>query len=208
MFSPPQVGTLPTDADLTGSYTSWPRMHWFDALTGARSVLLRSVLKRRFGAFGAGSTFDPLTSSIRGYECFYIGRNVFIGPFALLSADGVTVTIGDDAKIGAGFCLMAGDHKIDTPAISFTESGQSTGQNEPIQIGRNAWIGARVVVLKGVTIGDAAVVGAGSVVTNDVPAFAVVAGNPARLVRWRFEGDDRARHQSFLDGSLWSPCPE
>ena len=163
---------------------------------------VRLVLKRRFGAFGAGSTFDPLTSSIGGYEYFYIGRNVFIGPFALLSADGVTVTIGDDAKIGAGFCLMAGDHKIDAPGISFKESGQGTGRNEPIQIGRNVWIGARVVILKGVTIGDAAVVGAGSVVTKDVPAFAVVAGNPAQLIRWRFEGDDRARHESFLDGSL------
>jgi acetyltransferase-like isoleucine patch superfamily enzyme len=183
-------------------------MHWFDALTGARRVLLRSVIKRRFGAFGDGSTFDPLISSIAGYECFYIGRNAFIGPFALLSADGVTVTIGDDTVIGPGFCLMAGDHKIDTPGISFKESGQGTGRNEPIQIGRNVWIGARVVVLKGVTIGDAAVVGAGSIVTNDVPAFAVVAGNPARLVRWRFEGDDRARHQSFLDASLRSPHPD
>jgi acetyltransferase-like isoleucine patch superfamily enzyme len=53
----------------------------------------------------------------------------------------------------------------------------------PIRICRGAWIGARSIILKGVTIGEGAIVGAGSVVTRDVPAFTIVAGNPARILR-------------------------
>ena len=57
----------------------------------------------------------------------------------------------------------------------------------PVSIGNDVWIGARVIVLGGVTIGNGAVIGAGSVVTRDVPPYAVVAGTPARLIRYRFE---------------------
>ena len=64
-----------------------------------------------------------------------------------------------------------------------------------------------MTVLKAVTIGDAAVVGAGSIVTRDVPSFAVVTGNPARFRRWRFEGDARVRHQAFIDAHLGQPEP-
>ena len=72
------------------------------------------------------------------------------------------------------------------------------GVNKPIRIGCNVWIGARVTVLKGVTIGDGAVIGAGSVVTSDVESCAVAVGVPARVVRRRFEGEDRDVHERFL----------
>ncbi len=64
------------------------------------------------------------------------------------------------------------------------------------------WIGARVTVLKGVRIGDAAIVGAGTVVTRDVPSHAVVAGSPARVLRLRFDEHERQRHEERLAG-LW-----
>jgi acetyltransferase-like isoleucine patch superfamily enzyme len=54
---------------------------------------------------------------------------------------------------------------------------------KPIRIGRGAWLGARVIILKGVTVGEGAVVGAGSVVTRDVAPYTLVAGNPARFIR-------------------------
>jgi acetyltransferase-like isoleucine patch superfamily enzyme len=173
-------------------------MHWLDILTAGRRAFMRALSNRRFGHLGADSTFDPLTSRITGYENFFVGDGVFIGSYAVMSADGVRVSIGDDTVIGPLFCLMAGDHALDVPGVSFRSS--SRGRNEPVQIGRNVWIGARVTVLKGVTIGDAAVVGAGAVVTKDVPAFAIVAGNPARLIRWRFEGESQDRHRAFVEG--------
>lgn len=62
--------------------------------------------------------------------------------------------------------------------------------NKPIHIGNNVWFGAGVTVLPGVTVGDNAIVGAGSVVTKDVPSNAIVAGNPARLIRMITDEDD------------------
>jgi acetyltransferase-like isoleucine patch superfamily enzyme len=178
-------------------------MHWLDLLAGGRRRLGRALSRRRFGHLGAGSTFDPTTSRITGHENFFLGDGVFIGSHAVMSADGVPVSIGDDTVIGPLFCLMAGDHAFDVPGVLLRES--SRGRNEAIRIGRNVWIGARVTVLKGVTIGDAAIVGAGAVVTRDVPPFAIVAGNPARFIRWRLEGEDQERHRAFVEDRLRQP---
>jgi acetyltransferase-like isoleucine patch superfamily enzyme len=180
-----------------------PEIHWLDLFSAGRRTFLRLLVRRRFGRFGAGSSFDPVTSRITGFESFFVGDGVFIGSYAVMSAHGAPVSIGDDTVIGPLFCLMAGDHAFDEPGVSFRES--SSGRDEAILIGRNVWIGARVTVLKGVTIGDGAVVGAGSVVTRDVPAFAIVAGNPARFIRWRFEGQARDRHRAFVEGRLRQP---
>jgi acetyltransferase-like isoleucine patch superfamily enzyme len=168
-----------------------------------KRVLLRQIYKRRFAAFGTGSSYDPTTSTIGDLENFHIGRNVFIGPHAILSADGVSVTIGDDTIIGPGLCIMAGDHEFRSAGISFRDSRR--GRNEPVVIRRNVWIGARVTILKGVTIGDAAVIGAGAVVTSDIPPYAIALGVPARVVGWRFEGGERETHQAFIDRELEMP---
>jgi acetyltransferase-like isoleucine patch superfamily enzyme len=137
-----------------------------------------------------------MTSIVSGYSSFHIGSNVFIGPQAFLSADKVRVDIGDDTVIGPGLYLIAGDHEFSTPGVTFAASRR--GRNEAIAIGRNVWIGARATILKGVTIGAGAIVGAGSVVTHDVDSCAVVAGNPARFVRWRFDEEGRELHDKLL----------
>jgi virginiamycin A acetyltransferase len=63
----------------------------------------------------------------------------------------------------------------------------------PIQVGNNVWIGDAAILLSGVTVGDGAVIAAGAVVTRDVPAFAIVGGSPARLIRMRFGNEDIVR---------------
>jgi acetyltransferase-like isoleucine patch superfamily enzyme len=113
------------------------------------------------------------------------------------------VTIGDDTVIGPGLILMTGDHTFSKPGVTYRETVEAT--NLPITIGRNVWLGARTTVLKGVTIGDGAIVSAGSVVTRDVPSFGMAMGVPARVVSWRFEGDDRERHQAFIEAHLRQP---
>lgn len=180
-------------------------MNWLEALSGARRVAVRRMLVRRFGAIGRGTTFDPVTSSISGYEHLYLGDGVFIGHHAIISAHDVPVIIGDDTVIGPAFCLMAGDHRFDVPGQTYR--GAVRGINRPVTIGRNVWIGARVTVLKNVTIGDAAIIGAGSVVTRDIPPFAIAVGVPARVVRSRFEVGDRDRHEAFIEGNLAMPSP-
>ena len=89
----------------------------------------------------------------------------------------VGIEIGEDALIGAG-CLICDSDMHEVPL----GSGKAIAMG-PIKIGARAFIGARCIILKGVTIGEGAVVGAGSVVTQDVPPAGLVAGNPAKLVR-------------------------
>jgi acetyltransferase-like isoleucine patch superfamily enzyme len=171
-------------------------VHIYDGSRAAHRLLLRTLLGRRFANFGTGSSYDPVTSIIAGYENISIGDHVYIGPHAYISADGVRVEFGDDTIIGPGFYLLAGDHRFDEPGVAFHASAR--GVNESVKIGKNVWIGARVTVLKGVSVGAGAVLAAGAVVTRDVEPLAVVAGVPARFVKWRFEGDARLRHEEFL----------
>lgn len=74
-------------------------------------------------------------------------------------------------------------------------------------IGRNVWAGARVTILRGVTIGDSAILAAGAVVTDDLAAFAIVAGVPAKTIKWRFEDDERKRHLAVVERVLGQPTP-
>lgn len=109
-----------------------------------------------------------------------IGDNVGISGSTICAAK--SVTIGDNVLIGSG-CLIT-----DTDAHPIDWRDRRENQNEqtlcaPIVIGNDVFIGARCIILKGVTIGDRAVIGAGSVVSKDVPEDCVVAGNPARVVK-------------------------
>ncbi len=171
---------------------------FYEFLTAVRRRALRAWLRRRFGGFGAGASYDPLTSTVVGYERIYLGAGVFIGRHAHLSADGVDIRIGADTVIGPGFYAIAGDHRFDEAGVPF--GGSQRGVNAAIHIGCNVWLGARVTLLKGVTVGDGAVIGAGSVVTSDIESCAIAVGAPAARVRWRFEGEDRATHERLLAG--------
>lgn len=102
-----------------------------------------------------------------------IGDNVAIGDRTEIHA-GCEVTIGDNSLISWDCCIMDRDyHKLMSDTEIF----------KPVHIGINVWIGSRALILKGITIGDGAVVAAGSVVTRDVPAKTIVAGNPARVIK-------------------------
>lgn len=120
-----------------------------------------------------------------------IGNRVVVNVGSYLSGEG-GLEIGDEVLIGPHVKLLSAGHQIH-------EGDLSIARNEiigaPIRIGRGAWIGAGAIVLPGVTIGEGAVVGAGSVVTRDVGAFNVVAGNPARFLHRR--GDRK------LGGVFW-----
>ena len=91
--------------------------HPYDLITGAHRRALRAWLRPRFASFGAGASFDPLSSTIAGYEHIHLGDGVFIGPHAHLTADGVEIVIGADTVIGPGFYAIAGDHRFDQPNV-------------------------------------------------------------------------------------------
>ncbi len=104
-----------------------------------------------------------------------IGNGVFVNYGASLSAH-KRIRIGDGCQLGSYACLMDNDYHS-------VEDRTQAGESKPIILGRNVWLGVRVIVLKGVTIGDNAVIGAGSVVTHDIPANTVAGGVPAKVIR-------------------------
>lgn len=93
------------------------------------------------------------------------------------------VTIGEDVVMGPDVVIMTITHAYVDPDTPVNMQGALA--RRPVLVGRDVWIGTRVIILPGVHIGEGAIVGAGSVVTKSVPPYAVVAGNPARVVKWR-----------------------
>ncbi|MCB9947207.1 MAG: sugar O-acetyltransferase [Rhodospirillaceae bacterium] len=135
-----------------------------------RAAILRDLL----GAVGDNVVLRP------PFYCDYgsnirIGSNVFAN-FGCVFLDVVGIDIGDACQIGAHVQILTADHPRD-PALR----AQGLEFGRPIRIGRNVWIGSGALILPGVTIGDDAIIGAGSVVTRDVPAGATASGNPARV---------------------------
>lgn len=103
-----------------------------------------------------------------------LGRGAFLN-FGCVLLDVNLIEIGDLTQIGPHVQIYAADHPRDPEARRRNlESGK------PVRIGQNVWIGGGAILLPGITVGDDAIIGAGSVVTRDVPAGATVAGNPAR----------------------------
>ena len=117
-----------------------------------------------------------------------IGDDVYIGDDCILSA-AAAVTIGAGTLLGHGVQIFDNNsHPVDADERASDWAAVRTGGQRgdiaaaPVAIGARVWLGFRSVILKGVTIGDAAIVAAGAVVTSDVPAGTTVAGNPARPV--------------------------
>ena len=150
---------------------------WMDRYnaTSTRSQPERQALLREaFAAVGEGSTIRPPFHCDYGYN-ITLGRGVFLN-FGCCILDVVRVTIGDATQIGPGVQILTADHPRD-PA----QRRQLLEYGRPIAIGANVWIGGGAIILPGVTIGDDAIIGAGSVVTRDVPAGGTAYGNPARV---------------------------
>lgn len=134
------------------------------------------ALRELLGSFGVGSNIRPPFRCEYGYQV-YVGERVFAN-FGLICLDVARITIGDDTRIGPGVQLLTPTHSLEPEA---RRDGWESAS--PITIGRNVWLGGAVVVCPGVTIGDDTVIGAGSVVTRDLPAGVLAVGNPARVLR-------------------------
>jgi acetyltransferase-like isoleucine patch superfamily enzyme len=109
-----------------------------------------------------------------------IGSGTFLNLGVMVAATQL-VEIGDHCMFANGCFVTDGNHRFDNPEQPVTWQGFSS--RGPTRIGDNVWCGANVVVTSGVTIGERSVIGANSVVTDDVPPFSIAAGVPARVVR-------------------------
>lgn len=164
----------PGDAEIqTDQRTTHAWLARYNAALGAPREERLALLRERLGAVGQGAVIRPPFFCDFGFN-IRLGANVFLN-FNCVILDVTTVDIGDDTQIGPAVQIYAADHPRD-PATR--ASGLEFAR--PVRIGRNCWIGGGAILLPGITVGDDALVGAGSVVTRDVPAGATVAGNPAR----------------------------
>ena len=133
----------------------------------------------RFGRGTQVGAFCKLKASDGPLE---IGANVSIGANSFISASAGGVVIGDYCMFGSGVAINGNSYRYDdleTPMCLQEKTSRG------IRIGRDVWVGANATLVDGVEIGDGAIVGAGAVVTRDVPARAIVAGVPARLIKQR-----------------------
>lgn len=131
-------------------------------------------LKELLGSVGDRTEIRPPFFVDYGYN-IHVGSRVFLN-FNCVLLDVAPITIGDRTQIGPDVQIYAADHPRDP---SIRRANLENGR--PVRIGANVWIGGGAILLPGVTIGDDAIIGAGSIVTRDVPAGATVVGNPARI---------------------------
>lgn len=136
-----------------------------------------ALLKEMFAQIGNGCYIEPPLYANFGGHHVHFGNFVYAN-YGLTLVDDTHIYVGDQTMFGPHVTIATAGHPID-PELR----GQGLQYNMPVHIGRNCWLGAGVVVLPGVTIGDDTVIGAGSVVTKNIPSGVVAAGNPCRVLR-------------------------
>jgi maltose O-acetyltransferase len=160
---------------------------------GAR--LNRFLVKRIFRKCGRNVNIRP-----RVY--FGSGRNLSMGDDSMLGQNSIigstaAVVIGNDVMMGPGVLIYTSNHGME-PGIPMRRQPL---QCAPVCVGNDVWIGARCIILPGITIGDGAVLAAGAVVTTDVPANAVVGGVPAKVLKYRMSNNAKASAAAAGNGA-------
>lgn len=128
-----------------------------------------------------GTNVDIEKGAIFSRRCT-IGNNSGVGVNCQLNGK---VIIGDNVLMGPEVMMFTHNHNHSRTDIPMKQQG--TGVEKPIEIGNDVWIGARCIILQGIKIGNGAIVGAGAVVTKDVPEYTIVGGNPAKVIKKRDE---------------------
>jgi maltose O-acetyltransferase len=131
----------------------------------------RGVNIEKGASFGNGSEIEIGDNSGIGVNCFVQGP----------------MSIGKDVMMGPETIILTRNHRFDRLEVPMRCQGSA--EAKPVVIEDDVWIGVRVIILPGVTIHRGAVIGAGAIVTKNVPAYAVACGNPAKVIRYRNESN-------------------
>ena len=165
-------------------------------------------LQDMFAEIGEGSYIEPPLNANFGGKHVHFGKYVYAN-YNLTMVDDTHIYVGDYTMIGPNVTIATAGHPID-PALRSVQAQY----NMEVHIGKNVWIGGGCVLLPGVSIGDNTVIGAGSIVTKDIPANVVAYGNPCRVIR-EIGGHDRQYYYrdrkvdvEVRDGQIESLTPE
>ncbi|MBQ9327538.1 MAG: sugar O-acetyltransferase [Solobacterium sp.] len=153
------------------------QLYEFNRLPPSKQDRRNELMKELFAEIGEGCYIEPPLHANWAGKFLHLGDGVYAN-FNLTLVDDTHIYIGDHTLIGPNVTIATANHPLN-PTL------RSTGwqYNLPIHIGKNCWLGAGVIVLPGVTIHDNSVIGAGSVVTHDIPADSLAVGNPCRVIR-------------------------
>lgn len=158
--------------------------------------VLREYYATKFASFGKGSWFDH--HCVFTYENIEVGNNVNIGPNCLIRSSHGKIVIGNHVMIGPGVHIHGGNHVINQIGVNLDEVKKESTTDGILQIEDNVWIGSYSVLLKGSHICRGAVIGAGSVVRHEIPPYAIVSGNPCKIVGFRFTPEEIIEHEKLL----------
>lgn len=151
------------------------------------------LLKKMLGDCGENVYIEaPFYSNFGGHHC-HLGKMVYAN-YGLTCVDDTHIYVGDYTMIGPNVTIATAGHPI-LPELR----QQGYQYNMPVHIGKNCWLGAGVIILPGITIGDNVVVGAGSIVTKDLPSNVVAVGNPCRVMR---EVNEHDKEYYFKDRKI------
>ena len=149
----------------------------YNQLPHVPMIMREQMLPELFAEVGEGCYVESPFRANWGGHHVHLGSNVYIN-FGASFVDDTHIYIGSNTMLGPNVTIATAGHPIDPELRS-----RGLQYNMPVRIGRNCWLGAGVIVMPGVTIGDNTVIGAGSVVTKDIPSGVVAVGNPCRVLR-------------------------
>lgn len=175
----------PNDQEiLTDQMKHLEKLYDFNATRPLEQDKRTALLKEMFASIGDNCYIEPPLRSNWGGHHVHFGSNIYCN-FNLTLVDDTHIYIGDHVMIGPNVTLATAGHPI-SPKLR----RQGIQYNKPITIEENVWIGSSVQVMPGVTIGKNSIIGAGSVVTKDIPANVIAVGNPCRVLREITDEDD------------------
>jgi acetyltransferase-like isoleucine patch superfamily enzyme len=154
-------------------------------------IIVKNSLKKTGANFKFG-----YNSEFSDHRLIEVGNNVFMGLGTVINTT-VPVQIGDNVMFGSRVTIMGGDHNFSVvgESMRFVKSG---GRNIPVVIEKDVWIGSNVTILKGVTISEGTVIGAGSIVTKSQPPYSICVGNPCKPLKLRFSEGDLEKHLGIM----------
>lgn len=184
----------PTDEKLAAEQQKYlDKLYDFNMTRPTEGEKRTAMLREMFAEIGEGCYIEPPFHANWGGRHVHFGKSVYAN-FNLTLVDDTHIYVGDYTMFGPNVTVATAGHPI-LPSLR----EKAFQYNMPVRIGRNCWIGAGVVIVPGVTVGDNTVIGAGSVVTRDIPANSVAIGVPCRVVREISEHD---REYYFRDRKI------
>ena len=159
------------------------------------------IWKRYMKSCGKGVYLRPMSSDIKGIENLSVGDGTSIPKGSTFYCTKAPLKIGKKVIFGPKPTIITGDHRIDIIGkyiIDVTDKEKLPENDLPVVIEDDVWVGANVIILKGVTIGRGSVVAAGAVVTKSCPPYSIIGGVPAKVLKNRFTPEEMKLHEGKL----------